>query len=81
MSRRMRCACWARWTLTARRADEPEENYNLLDEQEDVPDANDTAREELKQRYHSPHLVRYFPEDRDPRLDWMNDGVRLHPCS
>ena len=58
-------------------ADEPEDNFNLLDEDEDIPDSNDLARMELKRRYHSPELIRYFPEDQDPRLDWMNDGVSM----
>lgn len=57
-------------------AEEPEQAYDLLDDEEDAPDANDLAKQELVQRYNSQDWVRYFPEDEDPRLDWANDGVR-----
>ena len=56
-------------------ADEADLKFDLLDEEEDAPDENDIARQELHDRFHNQGLIRYFPEDKDPRLDWMNDGV------
>ena len=53
-----------------------EAGFNLLDESEDADDVNDAARAELAERYNSDAPIRYFPQEKDPRLDWGNTGVR-----